>query len=204
MNLTLDLYKRFDDQWGSYDQDTDTWNGMLNSTLMGHADMIVASLTLNAKRAEYIHYLPSMAFEVYTVVIKNPDAEDLSWVTFLNQFDYELWLVMLLTSTTMGMALWLASELTNQTRNNGETESWWKVIQRFFGLIWLSLSTNFGGTISLKGNGFANVKILVFSCMLVGSFLFMAYRSSMTAILAVKRIKIPFDSLEGILLTDYK
>ncbi len=47
-------------------------------------------------------------------------------------------------------------------------------------------------------------RILVFSVLLTGNLVFMSYRAAITSDLAVWSIKMPFDSLPGLLETDYR
>ena len=50
-------------------------------------------------------------------------------------------------------------------------------------------------------NGF--LRVLLFSVFLSGNVVFMSYRASLTAELAVKEDKMPFTTLEGLLNSDY-
>ncbi len=118
LNFTTDYYKRFDGNWGSFDEETKIWSGMVNNTLVGDADMIVASLTVNAIRSTAIDYLPVLAEEFYGIAIKNPDAEDLSWVTFVVQFSTELWLAIMSMSLVVALVMWLTTDATSPTNES--------------------------------------------------------------------------------------
>ncbi len=78
-------------------------------------------------------------------------------------------------------------------------------IARFFSTLWLAFSANFGNK-PAKPPGKNNLtgKILVFSCLMGGTIMFMSYRGSMMAILAARRVKMPFATRDELLNTDYK
>ena len=69
---------------------------------------------------------------------------------------------------------------------------------------WTTFSANFGGK-PKKFYGKENwpSRILTFSCLSTGVFTFMAYRASITSELAVRQLKLPFDSLESLLESDF-
>ncbi len=118
LNFTTVLYRRFDGVWGSIDPETNKWRGMISNILMGHADMIATTLTFKAERAEAVQYLPALADETHSIVIKNPDVEDLSWTTFVIQFQKELWIVIVIVSTIVGITIWMSRELIAQKWNH--------------------------------------------------------------------------------------
>ncbi len=116
LNFTTGIFKRFDDQWGAYNAETREWSGMVNGTVEGQADMIAACLTYTIDRAKFIKFLPPLADEVYSIVIKDPGAEDLSWVTYLNQFFPEIWLGILATAVIMAVVMWISHEFMTKGR----------------------------------------------------------------------------------------
>ena len=50
LNFNSELLARADMMWGSYDNETDSWNGMMSSLLADEADMILASYSFNLER----------------------------------------------------------------------------------------------------------------------------------------------------------
>ena len=69
--------------------------------------------------------------------------------------------------------------------------------------LWVAFKANFGGKPSLALNGFS-YQIILFTCLLAGSVIWMAYRASLTSKLSVKEVSKPFNSLESLLESDYK
>ena len=64
----------------------------------------------------------------------------------------------------------------------------------------LALSTTFGKGFFRAGK-FS--RIFVFLSCLTGSFLFMAYKASLTSKLAIKRMELPFRNMQELLDSDY-
>ncbi len=118
LNFTTNIYKRFDGQWGSYNEKTGNWSGIIHSLLMGEVDIGTASLGITVERSQAVRYLPPVGAESYTLAILNPDAEDLSWVTYVNQFSNELWLILLSTSVIAAFIMWIVSEVRKHARDN--------------------------------------------------------------------------------------
>ena len=71
--------------------------------------------------------------------------------------------------------------------------------------LWVAFKANFGGKppFVLARKNFT-LQIILFTCLLVGSVIWMAYRGSLTSELSVIRVSKPFDSLESLLESDYK
>ena len=69
--------------------------------------------------------------------------------------------------------------------------------------LWLALKANFGGKpSSIHENN--SYKISIFSCLLVGSVVWIAYRAEIISELSVLKIKMPFDSLEDLSQSNYR
>lgn len=46
------------------------WNGMMGELLSGQADMIVAPLTINNERAQYIEFSKPFKYQGLTILVK--------------------------------------------------------------------------------------------------------------------------------------
>ncbi len=117
LNFTTTIYKRFDGQWGSYNSATGQWTGIVHSITKQEIDISIASLGITIERANAIQFLPPLAEESYSLAIKNPDAEDLSWVTYLDQFSQDLWLAMFSVSIIVALVMWITDEASNHKRD---------------------------------------------------------------------------------------
>ena len=71
--------------------------------------------------------------------------------------------------------------------------------------LWVAFKANLGGKppFVLAHKNFT-LQIILFTCLLVGSVIWMAYRGSLTSELSVRRVSKPFDSLESLLESNYK
>ena len=71
--------------------------------------------------------------------------------------------------------------------------------------LWVAFKANFGGKPPFAlAHKSVTLQIILFTCLLVGSVIWMAYRGSLTSELSVRRVIKPFNSLESLLESDYK
>ncbi len=122
LNFTTDVYNRFDGQWGSYNSATGQWTGMIHSILKQEIDIAIASLAITLERASAVQFLPPLAVESFSFAIKNPDAEDLSWETYLDQFSGDLWLAVLSVSIIVALISWIVDEVANHREGHVTTD----------------------------------------------------------------------------------
>ena len=52
------------------DSNKKEWNGMMGELLSGQADMIVAPLTINNERAQYIEFSKPFKYQGLTILVK--------------------------------------------------------------------------------------------------------------------------------------
>ena len=69
LNFKFRLFKRFDENWGSIDENGN-WNGMVSNLISGEADIIVASLTMCCRRTEAADYLWAISNPIEVFAIK--------------------------------------------------------------------------------------------------------------------------------------
>ena len=69
LNFKFSLFKRFDENWGSIDENGN-WNGMISNLMSGEADIVGASLTMCCRRTEVIDYLWAINHPVEVFAIK--------------------------------------------------------------------------------------------------------------------------------------
>ena len=72
-----------------------------------------------------------------------------------------------------------------------------------FGLLWTSFATNFGGHFDTNETYRNSYKVLLFTTLFCGNIIWMGYQASLTVDLSVPINKLPFDSLETFLQTDW-
>lgn len=56
------------------------WNGMMGELLSGQADMIVAPLTINNERAQYIEFSKPFKYQGLTILVKKVGVGPAGWV----------------------------------------------------------------------------------------------------------------------------
>ena len=69
LNFEFRLFKRFDENWGSIDENGN-WNGMISNLMSGEADIVGASLTMCCRRTEVIDYFWAINHPVEVFAIK--------------------------------------------------------------------------------------------------------------------------------------
>ena len=142
--------------------------------------------------------LPAIMHTEAEVFIERIENEALSWTAYLNPLSMELWLILIIVSLITSSFLTILERffIKSITEN--------LPIFNFLKNLWIAFKANFGG----KPNYFAPAntthKIIMFECLLVGSIIWMAYRASLTSELSVKKLKLPFNSLESLLTSDYR
>ncbi len=74
----------------------------------------------------------------------------------------------------------------------------------FVGWFWMTFSANFGGKPKNPlPKKVASNRVILFTCLIVGTVIWIGYRASLTSELSVTEISYPFNSPESILGTDY-
>ncbi|XP_065058680.1 glutamate receptor ionotropic, NMDA 1-like [Rhopilema esculentum] len=115
LNFTYDVYFSPDKQFGSLvkvnGSDIKQWNGAVGEVVDGKADLIVASLTINNERAQYIEFSKPFKYQGIAILVKkNPTGSTL--VSFLRPFKTELWLLVLLSVHVVAIILYILDRLS--------------------------------------------------------------------------------------------
>ncbi|XP_057314813.1 glutamate receptor ionotropic, NMDA 1-like [Hydractinia symbiolongicarpus] len=110
VNFTYDLHLVEDGHFGSLKRvngsNIKRWNGMVGEIVEGQADLIVASLTINNERAQYIEFSKPFKYQGITILVKK-NTNKSSLVSFLRPFKTELWLLVLLSVHVVAVILYL-------------------------------------------------------------------------------------------------
>ena len=142
--------------------------------------------------------LPTIMHTEAEIFIERIENEALSWTAYLNPFSMELWLILIIVS------LITSSFLTILERFFIKSITEKLPIFNFLKNLWVAFKANFGGKPNYSVPANTTHKIVMFECLLVGSLIWMAYRASLTSELSVKKLKLPFNSLESLLTSDYR
>ena len=142
--------------------------------------------------------LPAIMHTEAEVFIERIENEALSWTAYLNPLSMELWLILIIVS------LITSSFLTIIERFFIKSITEKLPIFNFLKNLWVAFKANFGGKPNYSKPANTTHKIIMLECLLVGSIVWMAYRASLTSELSVKKLKLPFNSLESLLASDYR
>ena len=69
LNFSIQQFKRFDGTWGSFDQETENWNGMITNLINGEADFAISPFSICCRRPEVVDFLwtLSRSYEVFVI-----------------------------------------------------------------------------------------------------------------------------------------
>ena len=152
-------------------------------------------MTQTVLRSSVLDLLPAIDNGKAKVFINPIGNEHISWTTFLNLFTIELW------GTLILVAMIISCFLTSIEKTFDVKDQFSYV--NYLENLWLAFKANFGGKPNTihENNSY---KISIFSCLLVGSIVWMAYRAEIISELSVLKVKMPFDSLEDLLKSNYR
>lgn len=110
VNFTYDVHLSEDGSYGSLRRvngtDTKRWNGMVGEVIDGNADLIVAALTINNERAEWIEFSKPFKYQGLTILVKKDQSRN-RLDSFLRPFQINLWLLVLLSVHIVAVILYL-------------------------------------------------------------------------------------------------
>ena len=152
-------------------------------------------MTQTVLRSSVLDLLPAIHNGKAKVFINPIGNEHISWTTFLNLFTIELW------GTLILVAMIISCFLTSIEKTFDVKDQFSYV--NYLENLWLALKANFGGKPSSIHEN-SSYKISIFSCLLVGSVVWIAYRAEIISELSVLKIKMPFDSLEDLSQSNYR
>ena len=146
-------------------------------------------------RGQALDILPTIENVKGGLFIKPIGTEEVSWKTFLNPLSHTLWVTLLIIAVVISCLLTCI-----ETMFASKKMSCFSICTTN---LWVAFKANFGGKPSFVHKSFT-LQIILFTCLLVGSVIWMAYRASLTSELSVRRVIKPFNSLESLLESDYK
>lgn len=119
INFTYDLALSPDGQFGHYvlkNQTTQSptgglvmkkeWTGLIGEIVTERADMIVAPLTINPERAEFIEFSKPFKYQGITILEKKPSRSS-TLVSFLQPFSNTLWILVMVSVHVVALVLYL-------------------------------------------------------------------------------------------------
>ncbi|XP_058790352.1 glutamate [NMDA] receptor subunit 1 isoform X2 [Phymastichus coffea] len=111
INFTYSLMLSPDGQFGSYIYKNNytgkkEWTGVIGEIVQERADMIVAPLTINPERAEFIEFSKPFKYQGITILEKKPSRSS-TLVSFLQPFSNTLWILVMVSVHVVALVLYL-------------------------------------------------------------------------------------------------
>ena len=130
--------------------------------------------------------------EIFTQTI---DDKAISWRVFLDPLSHQVWIYLLLVAMLISFILTFIEKKFNLT---DET-----YFVSYLKNLWISIKANIGGKPSSTQKNSAHRTVL-FTCLSIGVIIWMAFRASMTSVLSVNRLKLPFHDFESLHTSNFK
>ncbi len=171
------------------------------------ADFILAQLIYDNVRSTVLDYLVPITTDVDGMVINKHGLEEISWLTFFKPLTNQVWTLLLLNAffilCVMRLLEW--GYYTSTPTYVAKMLSFKKLMD-LIGDFWMVGTSYFGRPANDKQriNTSSAISVLFLVVFFIGNIVFMSYKSSLTAELAVKRDKIPFNSLEELFQSEYR
>ena len=121
--------------------------------------------------------------------------EQLSMSTFLSPFHWTVWLCLLISSIGISIVLWISHNFSRNWEKIDYIEAFCIVSSSIFGFCIRDANDT---------NSKTSERLILLIVFISGSLFYYTYCAFLTSSLAVQNEKIPFDSPEGILNTNYR
>ena len=157
---------------------------------------LIFSLTHTVERCQVLSCLPATYNQKISLYLKSIEDQATSWTTFTDPFSRDLWLMIIIVALIMAGFFTCVGQFFSKSDKTFCFKEYCKYV-------WVSIKANFGGELVLLQDN-AVVKIILFSCSLVGVIIWGAYQASLTSELSIIKLKLPFIDLETLLKSDYK
>lgn len=86
------------------------WSGLIGEVVNERADLIVAPLTINPERAEFIEFSKPFKYQGITILEKKPSRSS-TLVSFLQPFSNTLWILVMVSVHVVALVLYLLDRL---------------------------------------------------------------------------------------------
>ncbi len=181
-----------------------TWNGMIGHMVNGEGDFIGTSLTQTAIRFEAVKFAQPVATETLALFVPYQGFDQREWLAFLYPLTPGLW-TLLLGNTILLLLIFKALEFYYF----GPSVAWrrgpWLILVDVVSDFWMLGTAYFGRTPEKKFTSKQEaIRIVLLVTYLTGNLVFMSYKASLTAALSVKKLSLPFDSIDSLMDSEVK
>ena len=204
-NFTGNRWRRRDQRWGTVDIEGNG-DGLFWSVLNDDIDIIAASMTVNPERFRGINFLLPLGMETRAIFIKRIGAQELDWTVFLQPFSWELRYSLLGLAALFVVVLKFVEKVTqNEPETQGTFANPVRLLSEYLLSYWYMLCSYFGRPPPrVYANNKDSIRMVTFVILLIGIFVFMSYRASLTSELSTRRNKLPFTDMNGLLASPYQ
>ena len=96
LGFTFSLQLVKDGHYGSWNNTSGKWNGLIGEILAGDADLAIAPLTINYERAQAVEFTAPFLQHGVAMLLRVPTAHLPSIVAFLSPLSWQLWVAILM------------------------------------------------------------------------------------------------------------
>ena len=217
LNFQFRIFTNGQSGFGTFENNRTT--GMLKILHDKKADLLAGAMSITLAREPFVGVLPPLSKTLPAIFIKRQLEEEFELLTFLKPFTISLWCVIFGSAMVFAAILHfkkypncikvrtqnskflyypMTTSLSIQLASN---------VMNFVGWFWINLMSNFGGNANIKMIStywsMTSNRCIIFTCLMSGTIMWMAYRASLTTELTTVTMKYPFNSLETLLDTDY-
>ncbi|KAI8508399.1 Glutamate receptor 2, partial [Branchiostoma belcheri] len=112
VNFTYKIHIVADGKYGSENETTGKWNGMVGELIEGKADLAIAPLTITLVRERVIDFSKPYMSTGISIMIKKPQKSKPGVFSFLDPLAYEIWMCILFAYIGVSVVLFLVSRFS--------------------------------------------------------------------------------------------
>uniref|UniRef100_T1JMH8 Ionotropic glutamate receptor L-glutamate and glycine-binding domain-containing protein n=1 Tax=Strigamia maritima TaxID=126957 RepID=T1JMH8_STRMM len=186
-NISFKLNQTKGDQYGAIINGN--WTGMIGDLTHGRAD-ITTGISMTSSRADFINFSPQLFDDKYEIIYRTLDQYEWNYKFYLQPYNTQMWLCVFAISLTVILFKVLANIVSKQKHFSSNCLNF---IDELL-LCW---------PIVLQGNLFSfsltSMKLVYGFFIAFSMLLLVSYNSTLTSLLSVTELKIPFSSLEDMI-----
>ncbi|CAG0887076.1 unnamed protein product, partial [Darwinula stevensoni] len=116
----IDMVK--DGNYGSYNNATQTWNGLIGGIIAGEADLAAAPLTITSGRSDAVVFSKPWMYTGISILYKHLPVDSGSGWMFLRPFTLSTWIAVAIMYVAVSLAYWVVARCSPEERRRS-TES---------------------------------------------------------------------------------
>ncbi|CAK5053203.1 unnamed protein product [Meloidogyne enterolobii] len=117
LGFTYTIHVVHDNKYGS-DNGNGSWDGMIGEIIRNEADMAVAPLTANFRRAEMVDFTKPFLSLGISIIFRIPEDFQPDIFSFLNPLSLEIWFCVLLSICGLTVGMYINQTLIKTIQNN--------------------------------------------------------------------------------------